>query len=169
MTMIHSRQWSTTLWPFHTAWARCTQSSLLTNHCTAGESNWCGGKSHVWQCHLSLRRTPHLLQLPQKHWPTHGQCGTRWPMDWSRCICGQKTALRPFWMARPTTMLSEDTNLAAKLSDTSIGQSSSHGWLNMAMNLMWQLKSSPKGWVRCSRSTRNLTIEQNSELQSTSC
>ena len=25
----------------------------------------------------------------------------------------------------------------------------SHGWVNMGMKMMWQLKSSPKVWVRC--------------------
>ena len=40
------------------------------------------------------------------------------------------------------------------------GHCSIHGWLNMAMNMMWQLKSSPKVWVMCLRSTTMLTIEK---------
>jgi len=51
----------------------------------------------------------------------------------------------------------------------SLIQCSTHGWLNMAINMMWQLKSSPNVWVRCWRSRTTLTIEQNSVLQSTSC
>jgi len=47
------------------------------------------GKSQVLNCHLSHGRSPHLLQLLQKHWPTHGQCRTGWPLAWGRCICSQ--------------------------------------------------------------------------------
>ena len=47
------------------------------------------GKSQVWKCHLPHVRTPHLLQRPQKHWPTLGQCRTGWSIDWGRCICSQ--------------------------------------------------------------------------------
>ena len=63
-----------------------------------------------------------------------------WPMYWSTFTNTTQSIL--------DGKVSEDLNLHMKLSSTSSGQCSSRGWLNMAMNMVWQLRSSSKVWVR---------------------
>jgi len=52
----------------------------------------------------------------------------------------QPIPFRLCWMERRPTALSQDTNLHMKVSGTPRAQCSSHGLLDMAMNMMWQLK-----------------------------
>jgi len=89
-----------------------TQSLLLTNHCTAGARNWCGQipslkvSSLSWEDSTSASTSSKALAntWTLQDWITYGL----------RQVYMQSTPLRPSWMARHTTVLSEDTILHMK-------------------------------------------------------
>jgi len=133
---------------------------LLTNNCTT----W--GEELVWANH-KFEAVIFLMGEPRSASTSSKALANTWTVqDWMtfglRHVYIQPTPLRLCRMTKPTTVLSEYIYLYKKLSGTLSGQFPSYC---MAMNMMWQLKSSLKVWVRCQRNTTVLTIEQNSTLQ----
>jgi len=90
-------------------------------------------KFQVWKCHLSHGRTPDLLQFPQKHWPTHGECKTGWPMDRDRCIRSQYYSDHAGWQG--LLPCCQRTPTYIRSSGNSSGQYSSH-----SSSPLWQSK-----------------------------